>query len=148
MNLDNNNTPLTIDIKVDDFITSDEGFSPLGFENIMVFKVLIVDDDQTILNLVSKMILEYDPNIQILVAQNCLQAIDLLRNEPIDFVICDYNLPDGTGDEILQNPALKGFRVGMSGDPFLPEFKKIYDTFLQKPFRMQEIHSLLKKNGV
>ena len=62
--------------------------------------ILIVDDDSVSLSLLCKLVekLEY----QVLQAQDGLQAVELLKQSPVDLVIADYDMPGLNGVELLK----------------------------------------------
>jgi CheY-like chemotaxis protein len=68
-------------------------------QNIMTqLKVLIVDDDETCLKLLSKFIKEY--SFQIYTATNGIDAIEIFRNNPdIDIILMDIKMPGIDGFE-------------------------------------------------
>lgn len=66
-----------------------------------MLKVLIVDDyelgQETIADWLNK-----DFEVEILFASNVSEAKVCLKENLIDFIICDYEMPGGNGDEFLE----------------------------------------------
>lgn len=62
--------------------------------------ILIVDDDQVSLSLLSKLVEKLDYNV--LVAQDGQQALEALAAHPVDLVIADYDMPNLDGLELLK----------------------------------------------
>lgn len=70
------------------------------FEEIS--KVLVVDDEPINLELVSA-IFANDPNLIIMTAEDGLQAIEMLKDNPPDIIVLDLRLPKVTGIEVLEH---------------------------------------------
>jgi two-component system NtrC family sensor kinase len=121
-------------------------------------KILVVDDEESILELVTDS----------LGARGCLvdraasseQALDLANRNSYDVILCDLNLESGSGsvvsgfdlhDQILENLAVRpGSRpifIFMTGDlvdaAVGEQAGREGNRFLQKPFRITELLSLL-----
>lgn len=62
-------------------------------------KILIIDDDPTLLDLVNNALLT--KGHQVLVTRNPHQALPLLLREEPDLAIIDYQMPDRNGLELL-----------------------------------------------
>ncbi len=62
-------------------------------------RILVIDDDETILELIRDALsTDYD----ILTAQDALEAVDLLLNEHFDLLIVDLGMPIVDGIELIQ----------------------------------------------
>lgn len=61
--------------------------------------ILIVDDDQVSLSLLSKLVEQLDYNV--IRAEDGMRAFDIIRNETVDLVISDYEMPRVNGLELL-----------------------------------------------
>jgi CheY-like chemotaxis protein len=121
-------------------------------------KILVVDDEESILELVTDS----------LGARGCLvdraassqQALDLANRNSYDVILCDLNLESGSGivvsgfdlhDRILENLAARSgprpifiFMTGDLVDAAVGEQAgREGNRFLQKPFRIAELLSLL-----
>jgi len=72
-------------------------------ESIKDLRVLIVEDNAETLNLVKSMLGELDVD-QVTTAKNGRQGLDFLgmSDELIDIILCDWNMPEVTGLELLQ----------------------------------------------
>ncbi len=64
-------------------------------------KILVVDDFGTMRRII-KNILRQIGYVKILEADNGLSALDVLRQEKIDFIISDWNMPEMPGIELLK----------------------------------------------
>ena len=65
-----------------------------------VKRVLNIDDDQSILNLL-KTILSEDKKLKIFTANDPFEAMDILNHQVVDTIILDWTLPGLTGPETL-----------------------------------------------
>lgn len=63
-------------------------------------KILIIDDDNFICGILSKHL--QNNKYQTEVAYSAGRALELLKNNSFELVLCDFRLPDGSGLEILQ----------------------------------------------
>jgi CheY-like chemotaxis protein len=62
--------------------------------------ILIVDDDNVSLNLLSKLVEKM--NCHVLVASDGLQALEALESHAVDVVVADYDMPNMDGLELLK----------------------------------------------
>jgi len=62
--------------------------------------VLIVDDDHVSLTLLSKLVIKLDYNV--IQAADGAQALKVLKNEAVDLVIADYDMPHINGLDLLK----------------------------------------------
>lgn len=74
--------------------------------------ILIVDDDRVSLSLLSKLVEKLDYNV--VLAEDGMQAFDVIRSENIDLVIADYEMPRVNGLELLVK-----VRAGFPRLPFI-----------------------------
>ncbi|ACK66354.1 two component transcriptional regulator, winged helix family [Rippkaea orientalis PCC 8801] len=102
-------------------------------------KILIVDDDPAICQLVSRF-LSYN-NYQIKTAENAYQGRQLFEQLSPDLVILDVNLPDESGFTLCQEIRHTGTLVLMltcmtDTNYILEGFAKGADDYLTKPFNL------------
>jgi CheY-like chemotaxis protein len=62
--------------------------------------ILVVDDDNVSLSLLCKLVEKLDYNV--IQAQSGAQAREILKGQPVDLVIADYDMPDMDGLELLK----------------------------------------------
>ena len=82
--------------------------------------VLVVDDDDAFREAVAAFIATSGADV--FEATGVFDAIDVVERESVDFVLCDYSMPEATGDNLLAYLTTRGFAgrfVLMSAD--LPE---------------------------
>lgn len=65
-------------------------------------KILIVDDEKGILNLIEE-ILRNDGFFNIYTADNCKEALKITAQQPIALYVLDVNLPDGNGFSLYED---------------------------------------------
>lgn len=87
----------------------------MSFEEFNKLKILIVDDQQDARVILRNMLSEFGVN-QMFEASNGREADSFIENakELFNFVICDWNMPELSGIEVLQR-----LRIQDPGIPFL-----------------------------
>ena len=80
---------------------------------MMVINLLIVDDDSDILKSLNALLsVKFREKISVTEAQSGNEAIGFLRSGmKFDFIVSDYNMPDGTGADFLFFLNLSGSSV-------------------------------------
>ncbi|MFQ3575935.1 MAG: response regulator, partial [Cytophagales bacterium] len=61
-------------------------------------KLLLVDDAPTILTLLSNL---FGKNHEVFKSSTLKEAREILNNSEIDLVICDLNMPEGKGQDLV-----------------------------------------------
>lgn len=111
-------------------------------------KILIVDDNPNMSNLLSDIleIFDYEGSH----AENGKDALDRLRQGKYDMVFTDLRMPQMDGYDLLE--AIKSEHPTMpvvvvtgyaTGDARETELSRKADGFLHKPFKVDEIESIL-----
>lgn len=115
-------------------------------------KVLIVDDDLTLCELLKEMITIF--GYETIVAENKNLAVKNYKKEAenIDLAIIDMNLDDATGDEVykelmeINNKFTAILATGMTADLDKDEFFDLgFKEIINKPYSMDQIQKLVKK---
>ena len=110
-------------------------------------RLLIVDDEPTLLQLLKRYLERYDYQVDTAdSAESALSAFDL-DPQRFDIVITDLTLPGLNGAELLErmrakNPTLPG--IISSGYPYEPQLKDV--AFVQKPFLPQMLAEQIAKS--
>jgi len=108
-------------------------------------RVLLVEDDPDVQPLLEHILVMegYD----VTVAGSVAVAASLLRAQPFDLVICDVNLPDGSGLEIADQAIAMGVKplvVTGQGLSLEPGSLEPYD-YLLKPVRVRELATAIRR---
>ena len=100
--------------------------------------VLIVDDDQSVLTFVERVLSE--AGYQTLTASSGPDAIEQARKTSIDLLLTDVNMPQMTGDELARRlrhdePTLKVLYVTGYSDQLFKEKTTLWqdEAYLEKP---------------
>jgi excisionase family DNA binding protein len=110
-------------------------------------KVLLVDDDAELVELMSK-VLEEDGRFEVRVASNGFDAGMMVKEYRPDLIVLDVMLPDINGKEVCHrvraDNTLEDVRIlcisGMIEDDKISELKLSgADDFLHKPFDIEEL---------
>lgn len=124
-------------------------------ETNMKWKILIVDDSNVVKAVLMKALGESGAPIQrVFDASNGKEALDTLRNESIDLVFADINMPVMNGVELVENmagdPALKGIPIIMistDGSMSRKEYlqSKGVRAYVRKPFTPEQIRAVVRE---
>ncbi len=109
-------------------------------------KILIVDDEQGILDLLTDILNIMGYSIS--AARDGNQAMDRLNEGEYDLIICDIKMPGLGGEKLYSfvkatNPELADRIIFITGDTVNPETQSFLQNtgnpYLGKPFRLEEI---------
>jgi len=110
-------------------------------EKIRKKRVIVIDDDEFTLDLVTKMLEEH---YEILTAVNGIIGLKIIENEDIDLIVLDWMMPDMDGLSVLvhlkSNPELSSIPVVfLSGKAEPDSIKTALSSgaaaFVSKPFK-------------
>ena len=59
--------------------------------------ILVVDDEETIVEILEIYIEGFFENVKVVTAYGGYEAIDILKEETVDAIICDFRMPEGNG---------------------------------------------------
>lgn len=117
-------------------------------EEIML-NILIIDDDPIYRRLSSSILKE---RYNVLVADAPSVAFQLLRNNRVDYVICDYRLPEMDGLEVLarikaDHPQVEVIMISDSGDmdTVIEALRRGAVDYFKKPFTPADIWMAIEK---
>lgn len=113
-------------------------------------KILLIDDDQYIRN---SLLFYFKKKALVFTAlETAEEALELLKHEKYDIVICDYKLPIMDGLEFLfklyelQPEALRIFITAYANEEVAIRAGGIgIDDFIEKPFTTKDIEDSLKR---
>jgi two-component system NtrC family sensor kinase len=115
-------------------------------------KVLVIDDEESILELIQEILLERRYRVDTAVDEN--SALELLGKTEYDLVICDWKIPGSSGQSIyehIRDTMPQSFRnflfitgdvLGQKAEQFLEAEGKMY---LLKPFSISEFRHTIEK---
>ena len=119
----------------------------------MSLRILIVDDSRIIRTMVKKTVSMSGLDVgETFEAGNGKEALDVLRDEWIDIVFCDLNMPEMTGDELVQEMAKDNILVSVPvvivsserNQERIDELKKRgIRAYIKKPFRPEEFRDVV-----
>ena len=106
-------------------------------------KILIVDDDKDLSDIIKEMLMNYDYEID--QAFSVDGAYEILTDEKYDVILLDINLPDGEGYEVCRElrkvsavPVIFA-SARTSVDDRVTGFEEGGDDYIPKPFSMKEL---------
>ena len=118
----------------------------------MKARILIVDDERNLRVTLAEILASH--GYEILEAENSVDALAMLRDQNPDLVFCDWKMPDGGGEELLQAlqrqeeirkpPVIIMTAYGTSGNAIKAIQLGAYD-FISKPFDLDEICTTAKR---
>ena len=127
-------------------------------ENSVLKSVLIVDDDRDFLICVENFLKVYTDQIDVLIAANGLQALQILENRKVDLLVTDIKMPEMDGIELLSRLSLKNLDLNVivttafATKENIERLNKIGQFYyLAKPFNLEifgkKILSVLKEKS-
>jgi two-component system chemotaxis response regulator CheY len=123
----------------------------LGAEAMGMARILVVDDDRDILDLVSA-VLE-GAGHAITTAPDGVAALEMLRTMPVDLVLLDWNMPKLSGLEVLQqvraDESLSAMPVALLTAQAQDSWKEQavaagVDSYITKPFTMRGLRGVVR----
>ncbi|MFC1850787.1 response regulator [candidate division CSSED10-310 bacterium] len=121
--------------------------------SVLKFKlILIVDDEELILNMLSEVLAEMSERI--VTARNGQQALETARSEKPDLIISDIMMPEKTGLELLQDVRNDEKLVDVpfilltvkdSTRDLLNGYSKGADYYLPKPFDYKNLCDAIQR---
>jgi two-component system, chemotaxis family, chemotaxis protein CheY len=118
-------------------------------------KILVVDDFSTMRRIVRNLLVELGfTNTLIQEADDGNNALTMLRSQPFDMVVTDWNMPNMTGIDLLRairaEPALKGLPVLMvtaenNRDQIIAAAQAGVNGYIVKPFNAVTLKEKLTK---
>lgn len=111
--------------------------------------ILIVDDDQVSLSLLSKLVEKLNYNV--ILASDGIKAFDVIRSESVDLVISDYDMPQLNGLELLRKVKASFPRLPFILVTAYSNLTVIRDAwalgafdFFQKPVYVDRLHQTIR----
>lgn len=108
--------------------------------------VLIVDDERTLLYTFSNSLMAYSSDLNVLTAENGLQAVDILESGHVDMVVTDLKMPEMDGFQLLihmkkRYPGIPVIVMTAVGCPEVTDRLKALGTvsYLEKPINIKDL---------
>jgi len=115
-------------------------------------KVLIVDDEETLTWSMTKTLAKDKGKYDLVTANTGSEALNLLKQDPIDVVVTDIKMPDINGLELLsmirkQYPSTKVIIITAYGSPEVHKeaTRRGSYFYLEKPFEISDLRTLILK---
>lgn len=113
-------------------------------------KLLIVDDEEILTWIMSKTLAKDRKRYEILVANDCSKALQIMDEVPIDLVITDIRMPGMSGLDMIEevrqrHPETKVIVMTAYGSPDVQKeaLNRGCLYYLEKPFKIEELRSLI-----
>ena len=108
-------------------------------------KVLIVDDDAQLLTIITDTLKKYSNKFELITAKDGLEAIKVMRKQPVSLVVTDLKMPNINGLVLLAYmsknfPTIPCIIMTGYGTPFLK--KRMEEEalhYLEKPFKVTDL---------
>lgn len=112
-------------------------------------KILLCDDDLEILEILDFLLRDYfSMEIELIKFDSGKNALEYLKHNSVDLILCDHRMPNGNGDEVLkylmkENKAIPFVLVSSELKDFYIQNKIFH--YVQKPFLSKGIEELSLK---
>ncbi len=124
----------------------------LSFGPVEGKDILVVDDEETILDLLESVLLAAGHKVT--TACNGRQALEKIRTCDYDVIISDVKMPDMGGEKLYEcvteiKPHLKSRMVFSTGDTVNPTtqalFQRTGNLHIAKPFRLEDVDQVIRQ---
>jgi len=65
-------------------------------------RILVVDDNKNLRDIISLFLSCELPECAVLTGNNGLQAIEIMKSAPVDFILTDLNMPEVSGYQLIE----------------------------------------------
>jgi DNA-binding NtrC family response regulator len=107
-------------------------------------RILVIDDDPHFLRVLSRILV--DANFQVTAATGACEALELLRHNTFDLIICDLRMPECDGLNLLQQVRGEGKQLPViiltaygEVDTYLEAMNAGATEYLNKPIKSDEL---------
>jgi CheY-like chemotaxis protein len=114
-------------------------------------RILIVDDDQTMLYMLEHSLTRLGPDYEIITVMDSTEALEQVEQQSFDLVVADYMMPKITGVDLATaihkvSPDTQVVLMTAYGTSRLRDTTKFVgiDGYLDKPFTIDEIHEVIR----
>ncbi|HWA75501.1 MAG TPA: response regulator [Polyangiaceae bacterium] len=114
-------------------------------------KILIVDDSKAMRLIVRRAVRQAGfEDVEVTEATNGQEALSALQSTPVDLVISDWNMPEMSGIELLNQLTARGLKVklGFITTEGTPEMRAVAATagavfLIAKPFTPEQVQQIV-----
>lgn len=111
-------------------------------------RILIIDDEKAILELLRRILSKIGFTIAVDVAENAEEGIKKIHNTSYDLILTDIKMPGMSGNDLFEyvkNNVDQAIPIiAMSGTPWLLENSK-FDAVIAKPFRKVNLLDMVRQ---
>lgn len=114
-------------------------------------RILLVEDHHDTRRVLTQLLTHW--GFEVAPAENLQRGLDQLDGEPVDVILSDIGLPDGTGYALISEARRRGkdfLAIALSGYDYPTEVRVAklsgFDHHLSKPFDCQQLRLLLEES--
>lgn len=114
-------------------------------------KILIIEDDKDMNNLLTEILRSYGFNV--INSFDALDALDKLKENSIDLILLDYQMPKMNGLQFLEKirenrTSIRAIMISAHGSRIIKEKADELGViqFLDKPFELEELVEVVESN--
>ena len=114
-------------------------------------KILIIEDDKDMNNLLTEILRSYD--FEVINSFDALDAIEKMKSHKIDLILLDYQMPKMNGLQFLEKmkeneTAIRAVMISAHGSRIIKERAGELGVvqFLDKPFELEELVGVVENN--
>ncbi|RJP17065.1 MAG: PAS domain S-box protein [Candidatus Abyssobacteria bacterium SURF_5] len=144
-------TTFSLELPLDGSSTSDKGADEKIKPSSKSSSVLVVDDEEVILDLLTDIFSQMDYSVER--AHNGAEALEKVRKKPFDIIICDLKMPGMDGKTFFQkvtksNPGLAQKIIFSTGDTLSEDFRafcaETRRIVVEKPFFLDDLKNAIE----
>ena len=109
-------------------------------------KALIIDDDEAVGNLLTKLLSSYE--IETVISKNGCNGLEEFIRDDFDLIILDSGLPDMTGEDVYKEVRKIDDTIFIALSSGYPDFDELesdneYNLILHKPYCFEQLRSII-----
>jgi CheY-like chemotaxis protein len=126
----------------------------IALETLMGIRILVVDDATFIRDMVKKQLRDHIPGVEVFEAPDGARALSILKTQPVDMILSDWEMPNVTGADLLRTirampeaGKLPFIMISSRGDRshIIKAIELGVSDYLTKPFTPEELHKKVYK---
>lgn len=120
----------------------------------MGIRIMVVDDATFIRDMVKKQLRDHIPGVEVFEAPDGARALSIMKNQPMDMILSDWEMPNMTGADLLRTirampdaGKLPFIMISSRGDRshIIKAIELGVSDYLTKPFTPDELHKKVHK---